>query len=241
MPLDMGALKANDIKRVHLLRARKAQDHLVSLYAQGRGQIAHSDISTSHADGGHQSHLDALGEALCFDTGLVVAQRSNMWSQYEDKNSKSIIGTDVARHKWHATQLGAFTVLCAMYGGAHLVAWNNHFPTEAEKWMWRASGICMAGFPMTPPVLLVLDKLNDRLMGRSGTRQQMGHSKTRLWLSRLTLGPCALVLVSLFVILGGGYIYGRIFVLVEAFVSLRSPPAGTYDAVAWTSYMPHLG
>ena len=28
-----------------------------------------------------------------------------------------------------------------LYGGIHAVAWNNHFPSVAEKWLWRASAI----------------------------------------------------------------------------------------------------
>ncbi len=27
------------------------------------------------------------------------------------------------------------------YGGIHAAAWNDHFPSEAEKWMWRASAV----------------------------------------------------------------------------------------------------
>ena len=25
------------------------------------------------------------------------------------------------------------------YGGIHAAAWNDHFPSEVEKWLWRSS------------------------------------------------------------------------------------------------------
>jgi len=29
--------------------------------------------------------------------------------------------------------------LCAVYGAVHLTAWNYHFPTEAEHYLWRGT------------------------------------------------------------------------------------------------------
>uniref|UniRef100_L7J1S9 Wax synthase domain-containing protein n=1 Tax=Pyricularia oryzae (strain P131) TaxID=1143193 RepID=L7J1S9_PYRO1 len=31
-----------------------------------------------------------------------------------------------------------------VYGGIHMAAWNDHFPTEAEKWLWRGSSSYIA-------------------------------------------------------------------------------------------------
>ncbi|KAL7270260.1 hypothetical protein RUND412_007036 [Rhizina undulata] len=31
--------------------------------------------------------------------------------------------------------------LLIVYGAVHLTAWNAHFPTQTEQWMWRASSL----------------------------------------------------------------------------------------------------
>jgi len=41
--------------------------------------------------------------------------------------------------------------------------------------------------------------------------------------------------------LGMAFIFGRGFLVIEAFISIRSLPAGAYDTVSWVGFLPHIG
>lgn len=36
------------------------------------------------------------------------------------------------------------------------------------------------------------------------------------------------------------YPFGRVFIVVESFISLRHVPVGVYEGVGWAQYIPHL-
>lgn len=39
---------------------------------------------------------------------------------------------------------------------------------------------------------------------------------------------------------GAGYVVGRIYLVVEAFISIRKLPVGAYGAPDWMLVLPHL-
>lgn len=45
------------------------------------------------------------------------------------------------------------------------------------------------------------------------------------------IGPCAGTLL---------YIFSRLYIVVESFVSLRRVPIGVYETVTWAQYIPHF-
>jgi len=64
--------------------------------------------------------------------------------------------------------------------------------------------------------------------------------KNREFLSFLTCAAVAILRVTLMAVLlivayglAVGFVFGRVFLVVEAFISLRSLPAGAYDTVSW--------
>lgn len=50
-------------------------------------------------------------------------------------------------------------VIILIYGGCHVAAWNTHFPSAVEGWLWRVSSIVVA---VAPCFVLVGDYFCDR-------------------------------------------------------------------------------
>ncbi|KAF4969086.1 hypothetical protein FSARC_3609 [Fusarium sarcochroum] len=112
-----------------------------------------------------------------------------------------------------------FFVLCAGYGSVHCLAWNADFATQSEKNLWRIAcvDLVMAG------VLYFI------LFAFFLAAQDNGaHAVAHLVIIFLGLGH--------FVI----YVGARIFLVVEAFMSVRHLPAEAYETVGWVSWIPHI-
>lgn len=115
------------------------------------------------------------------------------------------------------------------YGGIHLAAWHDDFPSEVETIVWRFSAIFIGSSGMFWFVLNVLAHYSmwasswwDRFYGRKAH-----------WVQYMLLGAGA-------VVCGVTYIVSRIFLVVDGIVSLRSAPSATYESTDWTIFVPHL-
>lgn len=109
------------------------------------------------------------------------------------------------------------------YGGLHLSAWNDFFPTQVERWLWMAcslatgaSGIVLALFFVATQKVRVFEKLEHFV------RNSVAFRKVGAW-----------VVTPLF-------LAARVFIVVEAFVSLRQQPKAVYKTTEWTDYLPHF-
>jgi hypothetical protein len=115
------------------------------------------------------------------------------------------------------------------YGGFHVAAWNNHFPTDIEKWLWRISalyiGFCGGLWVLLNFTVARWAKLNafwEKWMdGQKGPVRSFG------------LGLIVFVC-------GFSLILARIYVVVESFVSIRELPAAAYDTLQWSELLPHF-
>ncbi len=115
------------------------------------------------------------------------------------------------------------------YGSLHASAWNGHFPSKIEMWLWRASSICIAGSGL----VWILINMSARISG--GFKAYWGRvaSLKAHWTSLVGLG-------SLATLCGLAYLLARIFLVVEAFISLRKLPAAAFETLQWTQLVPHL-
>lgn len=104
---------------------------------------------------------------------------------------------------------------------AHASAWNYAFPTHAEQVMWRVSSISLAG----PSFAVVI-----------GGWQWLGRPLNK---TLYTIIDDYIHLIFGFIFLPL-YLLGIIFIIVEAFISLRKVPLGTYDSVQWMDFWPHV-
>jgi hypothetical protein len=106
----------------------------------------------------------------------------------------------------------------AVFGGLHLLAWNQEFPTQAERRLWQASAlVTIAVMPLAllmlwPPFLpTVLARINQ--------------TKYEALLAYVCLAP---------------FFAARTFVLVEAVRSLAFQPPETFRTT-WAANVPHVG
>jgi hypothetical protein len=111
----------------------------------------------------------------------------------------------------------------AAYGGLHLSAWNDYFPTEGERWLWIA---CSLATGATGVFLALFFLATQKIKAFEQLEHFINNSKAVKW----TLGT---IVTPLFIL-------ARVFIVVEAFISLRRAPEAIYQTPEWTNYLPHL-
>jgi hypothetical protein len=115
------------------------------------------------------------------------------------------------------------------YGGIHASAWNDHFPSQVEKWIWRASATYI-GF--CGGLWIILNYLAQayRPFNEFWERWMDGKGK---WYHNVVIG-------SLVLLCGLSFCLARLYIVVEAVVSIRSLPAAAYLTPDWTEVFPHF-
>ena len=108
---------------------------------------------------------------------------------------------------------GLFALCTALFGAIHVASWNIILLSNVEQWLWRTSALycCTAGIIYT-----VLEYLLDSVS----------------W-NEVIPGLTTLVMGLLYVI-------ARLYMIVEVFLSLRALPHSAYEAVRWSSFVPHI-
>lgn len=148
-------------------------------------------------------------------------------------------------------------MLILSIGALHAGAWRSHFPSDVERWLWQGSSIAMCVFPGALGIILsqteyqhdLLVVLWKRQFSKSGfwdwavdaikairgicVRHSREHEST-LWF----YFHCLLILVCLLFILC--YAFSVMFITVEAYISLRDLPKGSFLTPRWTDFWPHL-
>ncbi|EON70054.1 hypothetical protein W97_09322 [Coniosporium apollinis CBS 100218] len=221
--------------REQWLRANRALESIRSTGGHFRWYSVKKPYYVGNSEEKHYQR--AVGVKFEDGKTFVVPSRSNL----RIEGAKYAFGPKDVRDRLYSLQTKTFTVLTALYGGAHLFAWRAHFPSTAEMWMWRSSGIVMAGAPLTWALFIILGDVSN-WMDPPGlyTRKLTSFELCRYAVS-LVVGFVAALWGVLGCCLMGLYPVARVYVLVEAFVSLRSPPLGTYTTVQWTDFIPHVG
>lgn len=115
------------------------------------------------------------------------------------------------------------------YGGVHAAAWDGHFPSSIEMWLWRASSIFIAGSGLTWILINMLARTFKGFKAYWGKVESLNAH----WTSLVGLG-------SLATLCGLTYLLARIYLVVEAFISLRKLPAAAFETFEWTQLFPHL-
>ncbi|KAK1749721.1 hypothetical protein QBC47DRAFT_311459, partial [Echria macrotheca] len=137
---------------------------------------------------------------------------------------------------------GAFFALCVLlYGGVHATAWNEYFPSEIEACLWHVSSIYVAASG------LLWLALKATQIGLAWFRESYLSKKQRAsplsWLNYFVtpLGT-VLVLIPMYVIAATSclYVCARIYLVVEAFISLRDVSPDVYLTPEWTRYLVHF-
>lgn len=126
---------------------------------------------------------------------------------------------------WHNLWLQALIIsfVGLVYGGVHLAAWNNEFPSFAEQLLWKISAIITATawgmfiFSLCLyPGLKQLEKKKECFKIFTSNVLQIG-----------------------FIVCAGPVVLVRLYLLVESFVSIRKLPYGSYSLTSWANTWPH--
>ena len=162
--------------------------------------------------------------------------------------------------KSYSSNFAGFTaaiVFPAIYGSVHLIPWAAHFPTYLERYLWRSSALCVI---CGVPTILVLFALTESTWNTTNPlkipfrvfkwvmtfRPKSGGVCEVLFFDPL-LGLVGLVAGA--VVAGFGitlcamvvlYPVARLYIVFEAFASLRSLPTGSYQSVVWAEMWPHF-
>jgi hypothetical protein len=162
---------------------------------------------------------------------------------------------------WHF--ILALILVTAAYGGIHLAAWQFEFATVTEKWLWRSSCLYIASFAgLAILVGVMTGKLyfgprwgykNEESLLRwphfvptHDHEQDVLHRIFRKWVKptvyQMWLVQMGFILIRACVLVLGGlvYVFARIFLVIEFFISLRHVPIGLYAAVPWSNFIPHI-
>jgi hypothetical protein len=115
------------------------------------------------------------------------------------------------------------------FGAIHAVAWHDYFPSEVEAWIWRLSalyvtfsGLVWLLVNMTARLSKRIDALWDRILALEESRAVIGFFS------------------ALCTFCGVLYIFARLFLVVEAFISVRKLAIAAYETPNWAQLIPHL-
>jgi len=109
-------------------------------------------------------------------------------------------------------------VLMLIYGGVHLAAWNFNFPSKVEEVLWKVSCLDLIGMAGLVALLWFAIAEDDDA-----------------WLDSSNVSGRVLLVVNATM-----YIFSRVFIVVEAFLSLRRVPVGVYAVIPWSNLIPHF-
>ncbi|KAF1808158.1 hypothetical protein P152DRAFT_469152 [Eremomyces bilateralis CBS 781.70] len=129
-----------------------------------------------------------------------------------------------------------FAFSAAAYGGLHASAWNEFFPSTVERLFWICASLTMASsgallwaFWMARQTWPEFDRfvsgITPGVVIGNRKEQKPWVTFAKRWALYLILGLLAVA---------------RVFIVIEAFVSLREVPKAIYDTPEWTDYLPHL-
>ena len=120
------------------------------------------------------------------------------------------------------------------YTGLHLIGWNFVFPTYIEQTFWRVASSTLVGLLVGYLLFISVGSiLADRIA------QTFFSARATSIMELFYLLPSV---VQVFICLPAMAAYGsaRLYIIVEAFISLRALPMTAYDSVNWSNFIPHF-
>lgn len=120
------------------------------------------------------------------------------------------------------------TVVTTIFGGLHFIAWGFLFPTDIERWTWRAATMVITA---APPYMFLGRHIAVFVIDRVFHADPKG-----VW-RRVGLGV-ATVLATL----PGSVLYtnSRSALIILSLMELRKLPASALETVSWTRFIPHV-
>ena len=149
-----------------------------------------------------------------------------------------------------------------LYGGLHATSWNSHFPTHIEQMMWCVAVCVVAGGGFVALGWNCLRiRIQRKLLGMEKGSKPLKITRHRgrlccfvcnhwhFYFNKINPDPLTAKKFGIFrhswervfEIIVFLSIVARMYLIVEAFISVRSLAAGAYSSVTWTNVLPHIG
>ena len=163
-------------------------------------------------------HSHGVEQCLHFKSEELLVARLQNWPW--DDLLRNVGGLVVGMVLWLA---------CFVYGAVHMAAWNDHFPSYAEKWLWRSSS---AYISFCGGLWIILNYAAQAYRPFNVFWERWMDGGGRWWQNVLISVPV--------VVCGSSLIWARAFIVIESFISIRELPAGAYDTPTWAQVFPHF-
>ena len=141
------------------------------------------------------------------------------------------------------------------FASIHILGWNFIYPTWIEKLLWRISSLALLCTTVVFCLIEIL-KGNYRALKRLWLNDEKITISNLYWASLMQPdkfasglavqdeemeGQIANLAQILFMVpLGVLYLLARIYTMAEALAALRALPAGAFQEVDWTRFLPHF-
>ena len=116
------------------------------------------------------------------------------------------------------------------FSAVHIAAWHAGFPSQAEAWLWRFSSIFIGFSGLLWAFLHVVAEVSATLWW---TWYDVMIGEASQVLTMVVTSVCSMC--------GVLYVLARAYLVVEAFVELRSLPTMAYAIPQWSVSIPHVG
>jgi hypothetical protein len=133
--------------------------------------------------------------------------------------------------------LAGFTMAGLVYGALHLCAWNAFFATKAQLDLWHMSSIVLT---TSGAIVVLIGRVYDGLDNLEIWIDSIVRRAAWGFGREITFEPLfALVffVIFLFALL---YVFARVYLVVECFLSLAHLPPSAVQVPSWSPYIPHI-
>ncbi|KAF2832754.1 hypothetical protein CC86DRAFT_452155 [Ophiobolus disseminans] len=228
-----------DMDHPDRLRNKKMKQHLEAVFGDNPEQRPQpsKEYLVSHAFNFSRASSSAVGAS---EQQMVTGSRYNHWLTNWRRMTVVWFGKGIGTNgltKELKLQLAlGNSIIGTAYGAIHLLAWYAPFASKSEQILWRASGVITT---CTVPFICLIGWLLFTVIAVCIWRSRDNY---RRWLDRVRFNRFALYvlpfLASAFVVC---YVFARLYLVLECFISLPYVPAGVYLQPQWSRYIPHFG
>ena len=172
-----------------------------------------------------------LAEDLLTEDSL--RRSDNDWQATITDRSKNWPSIDIDPKNIDWSLFLAFNVSGIMYGGLHVLAWNAKFATGLQNLLWQFASMIVITFVPASTVVVLAEKLMFTLV----KAKTVGHKPTEgfyVLLYRFKIWLIFFILALL------AYLWARVYLVVECFISLFHSPVEVYNLPKWSAYVPHI-